>query len=58
MAKISFPLLDKRFCSISFGVSGKEDFFKHTCASMVVKAQASAADAVTKVMLEKPFPDA
>jgi len=38
MTKVSFPLLDKRRCSISFGVSGKEDFFKHTCASMLVEA--------------------
>jgi hypothetical protein len=42
MNEISFPLLDKWRCSISLGGSGKEDFFKHTCASMLVEAQASA----------------
>jgi hypothetical protein len=41
MAKISFPLLDKRRCPVSLSVSGKEDFFKHTCASMLLEAQAS-----------------
>src|ERR1700687_1444586 len=53
MNEVSFPLLDKWRCSISLSGSGQEDFFKHTCASMLVEAQASAPDAVIKVMLRR-----
>src|SRR5712671_1890924 len=56
MNEISFPLLDKWRCSISLSGSGKEDFFKHTCASMLVEAQASAQGAVMKVILRRPQP--
>ena len=40
MNEISFPLLDKRRCSIFLSGSGKEDVVKHTCASMLMEAQA------------------
>src|SRR5271166_7175462 len=51
MNEIPFALFDKRRCSIFLSGSGKEDFFKHTCASMLVEAQASAPGAVMKVKL-------
>ncbi len=56
MNEISFPLLNKWRCSISLSGSGKEDFFKHTCASMLVEAQESAPGAVMIVMLCRSRP--
>jgi hypothetical protein len=43
MNEISFPLLDKRRCSISLSGSGKEDFFKHNRASMLMETPACPA---------------
>jgi DNA-binding MarR family transcriptional regulator len=53
MNEISFPLLNKWRCSISLSGSGKEDFFKHACASMLVEAQASAPSIVMTVILRR-----
>jgi hypothetical protein len=53
MNKISLPLLDKWRCSISLSGSGKEDFFKHTRASMLVEARDSVQGALMKIMLRK-----
>jgi hypothetical protein len=40
MNEISFPLLDERRCSIFLGGFGKEDFFKHLRASVLMEAGA------------------
>ena len=58
MAKIPRPRFGKRRRSIHLCGLGKEDFFKHTCASMLVEAQASATDAVTIVILWRLPPSA
>jgi hypothetical protein len=53
MNEISFALVDKWRSSILVSGSGKEDFFKHACASVRVEAQASAPGAAMKVTLRR-----
>jgi len=49
MNEISFPLLYKWRCSISLNGSGKENFFKHNRASVLMEAQPRLQRAVKKL---------